>query len=273
MTSERARLIERLNVVRRDLAELAEQVQSGEIDDVTAGRLRQGYEEELGRIEDLVGPTQEDAGPTPEPESEPETASVAPQVRPARSPRRVVVGAVVLVGALTTAIFFAAQGAEPDPDSVGSDGPGALTVDPASVTNEQLEAVVAANPDITAMRMALADRYYEAEEWGSALDHYLYIAENTTNPAEETKALARVGWMAYITEQAEPADEYFSRALAIDPTNSEAILFRAFNTMYGLDDPAGAIPQFEAALALPNISDNVVSQIEASLEEARTAAP
>jgi tetratricopeptide (TPR) repeat protein len=133
--------------------------------------------------------------------------------------------------------------------------------------------VVAANPDITAMRMALADRYFEAEEWGSALDHYLYIAENTTDPAEETKALARVGWMAYISDQPEAADDYFARALELDPANAEAILFRSFNTMYGLEDPETAIPQFEEALELTNISDNVARQIEDSLEEAKAAAP
>ncbi len=270
MTSERTRVTERRDMVRRDLEELADQVENGEVDEETADRLRAAYQAELEQLEDTLAglPADETAPPSTTPSGRPVTQVPEPRTR---SPRRVAVGAVILIGAMTIAIFFAAQGSEPDAAEMEAGSPGALTVDPASVSNEQLEAVVEANPDITAMRMALADRYYEAEEWGSALDHYLYIAENTTNLAEETKALARVGWMAYITEQAEAADEYFTRALAIDPSNAEAILFRAFNTMYGLQDPAAAIPQLEAALELTNISNNVVAQIDEALAEARAA--
>jgi tetratricopeptide (TPR) repeat protein len=270
MTSERSQLVERRDMVRRDLDELTEQVESGEVDQDTADRLRSAYQAELDQLDRALAGLPP-AKPEPhQPVHSARPVTEVPEAR-TRSPRRVVAGAAILIGALTIAIFFAARGTEPDPVETASGSPGALTVDPASVSNEQLEAVVEANPDITAMRMALADRYFEAEQWNLALDHYLYIAENTVNPGEETKALARVGWMAYITEQPDAADEYFVRALAIDPSNAEAILFQAFNTMYGLQDPAAAIPQLEAALELTNISDNVISQIEESLEEAKAA--
>jgi tetratricopeptide (TPR) repeat protein len=144
-----------------------------------------------------------------------------------------------------------------------------LTVDPASVSSEELEAVVAANPNINGMRMALADRYFAAEDYGSALDHYLYIAENNPTADEESKVLARIGWMAYITDQPEAAEDYVLASLRIDPTNAEATLYLGFITLYGLGDAEGAIPQLEAALELPNLSPSVVSQVEAALEEAR----
>ncbi len=76
--------------------------------------------------------------------------------------------------------------------------------------------------------------------------------------------------MAYITDQAEAADQYLELALEANPNNSEAILYRGFVTLYGLEDPEAAIPQLEAALRLDNISDNVVSQIEQALADARS---
>jgi len=108
-----------------------------------------------------------------------------------------------------------------------------------------------------------------AEEYGSALDHYLYIAENNPTADEESKVLARIGWMAYITDQPEAAEDYVLASLRVDPANAEATLYLGFITMYGLGDVEGAIPQLEAALELPNLSPSVVSQVEAALEEAR----
>lgn len=260
--NERQRFGERRELVARDLDELAEQVGSGEVEPETAAELERSYRAELAELDARL----EELGEEPEPvvvEREPDPSPPASS----RSPRRVFTGAAVLIVALTLAIFFVARDSEPG----GGNAPGAgnLLIDPANVTNEELEAVVADNPQITAMRMALADRYFDAEEYGSALSHYLFIAENTRNRTEESRALARVGWMAYITDQAEAADEYMMASLAADPTNSEAILFRGFVTMYGLGDPQSAIPQLEAALELTNLADSVVDQIEAALAEAR----
>ena len=137
------------------------------------------------------------------------------------------------------------------------------------MSNEELEGVVAANPNINAMRLALADRYFAAEEYSSALDHYLYIAENDPTPTEEGIALARLGWMAYATGLSEAAEEYVLSSLDADPTNTEATLFLGFITLYGLEDAERAIPQLEAALEIPDLRADIVTQIEAALEEAR----
>ena len=90
-------------------------------------------------------------------------------------------------------------------------------------------------------------------------------------PADESRALARVGWMAYLTDIPESAEEYILASLRVDPANGEAVLYLGFITYYGLGDAEAAIPQLEAALELPNLSDHVVIQIEAALEEARQA--
>jgi tetratricopeptide (TPR) repeat protein len=270
VTASRNRLVERRDLVRRDLEELEGQLEEGEVDAAAAERLRAAYQAELDSLETAIADLPE-RGRDPQPKAEPDPQPVgAPAAVATRSPRRMVVGSLLVIAALSAAIAFLARDTTPrDTPEAASGSPGALTVDPATVSNEELEAVVAANPNINPMRMALADRYYDAEEYGSALDHYFYIVENNPTPAEESKIYARIGWMAYITGQAEAAADYVEQSLAIEPTNAEAILFRGFVTMYGLGDPEAAIPQLELALRLPNISDNVVSQIEDALAEAR----
>lgn len=272
MTTERRRLIERRHLVVKDIEELALQVSEGEIDDVTYGALLGTYQNELDSLDAAIGELPE---PAPEPKAkkgptaEPAPAEDAPTA-PRRSPRRVLVGSIVLIAALSAAIAFAARDTSPEDTAPVAASPGGLTVDPATVSNEELEAVVAANPDINAMREALADRYFAAEEYGSALDHYLYIAGNDPTPPEESRAFARLGWMAYATGLPEAAEEYVLSSLDVDPTNTEATLFLGFITLYGLEDAEKAIPQLEAALAIPDLREDIVSQVEAALEDARS---
>ena len=264
MTTDRDDLAERRDLIRRDLDELAAQVEKAEIGAATADRLRANYQAELELLDSALREL-------PEGPHEPAGAADAPEiVAPhSRSPRRMVVGSLVVITALSVAIGFAARDAEPQNSQPISSSPGELIVDPATVSNEQLETVVAANPNINGMRMALADRYFAAEDYGAALDHYLYIADNGPSPEEATKALARIGWMAYISGLADEAKTYVEASLTADPTNAEATLFLGFITLYGLGDAETAIPQLEAALDLPNLSANVISQIEDALTEAR----
>ena len=266
MSTEHRRLIERRDLVVNDLEELANQVAEGEIDATTFGELRATYKAELDGLDKAIEALGE---PVPEP-----AATAAPPddtARPAtRSPRRVVIGSVVVMAALTTAIALAARDTSPDNPGPSAGSPGALTVDPETVSNEQLEAVVAANPDIIGMRMALADRYFAAEQFGSALDHYLYIADADASPSEESRALARLGWMAYATGLGQAAEEFIVASLEADPTNAEAVLFRGFITLYGLGDAERAIPQLEEALQLDGLSPGNVSELETALEDARS---
>jgi tetratricopeptide (TPR) repeat protein len=261
---ERQRLEERRDLVRRDLSELAVQEATGEIDAKTAERLRRTYESELEGLDasaGLLGEEAPDSDDLGQPDLEPEQP---------RMSRRRLVGSILIVGALIGAVAAAALSAErDDPGPIGA-SPGELSVDPASVSNEELEAVVAANPTVIPMRMALADRYFAAEDYGPALDHYLVVADSATMPTEEAKALARIGWIAYRTGLAEAADQYVRTSLEVDPGNAEATLYTGFITFYGLGDAQAAIPMLEAALEIPNLSANVVSQVEDALGEARS---
>lgn len=262
MTAERARLIERRDVVRRDLLELAVQRETGEVASDTADRLRRTYEAELDALDSAIADL-------PEEDLEHSSQTLEPGEERARLSWRKVVGALLFIGVVATAFVLLAHNAEDDNGQPVVASPGNLTVDPESVSNEEMEAVVAANPKINGMRMALADRYFAAEELGSALDHYLIVLENDPTPDEESKALARIAWIAYRTDLPEAAEQYARSSLDVDPNNAEAKLYIGFITFYGLGDAETAIPQLEAALEIPNLSNNVISQIEDALVEAR----
>lgn len=263
--SDRRQLEERLEIATRDLTELAEQVEAGEIDEATAETLRTNYQAEVdsveAELESLPAPNKKQIA-----ESEP-----PPTGMQSRSTRRAVVGSVLVIAALSVAIFLAAGDIDSSPatTAAGSAAPGGLTVDPDSVSNEQLEEVVAQNPTINAMRMALADRYFEEEDYGNALDHYLTIAGNNPTPAEEGRSLTRIGWMAYTTGQPEAAEQYLQTSLTVDPTNDETKLFLGFVLLYGMEDPDAALPWLEEVAEIPELPPSILAQVETAIAEAR----
>jgi thioredoxin-like negative regulator of GroEL len=86
--------------------------------------------------------------------------------------------------------------------------------DLSTVTNEELEAVVAQNPDVVPMRLALARRYFEAGEFDKALDHYFKVLDREQHP----EALANIGWMTYLSGLDDVAATYLEAAVERDPT-------------------------------------------------------
>ena len=137
--------------VQRDLAEVAEQLASGELDETTAHKLTATYEAEISRLT---------AGG--------ETSESPPTNR--RSGVRFLIGAAVLIVAfagITWAASGAIVGREPDAFS----GPD-RQVDLESISNEQMIDVITANadiPEVNRMRLALAERYFESGEYSDAL--------------------------------------------------------------------------------------------------------
>ncbi len=277
MSSDYQRLIERRDLVERDIEELSEQMADGEVDETTGVELMEGYKHELGAVTaalaKLPKPSKAKQGPAPKAKARPVAKATQPaESEPAggRSVQRVVVGSLIVITALSIAIFLAARDTTPDdPGGSATAGPGDLTVDPNAVTNEQLEAVVAENPGIPAMRLALANRYFRAGQFPEAMDHYRVIMESNPAPADETLILARTGWIEHNIGRHEAAAALITQSLEIDPANLEAQLFRGFVTLYGLNDPAQAIPQLETALKIPGLLEANVADLETAIEEAR----
>ncbi len=246
------RLVERRQHALRDLDELAEQVASGELDEATAARLRAGYEAELEAVD--RGQQGSESGVPTE----------------GRSSRRAIAGALLLIAAFTGVILLASQtfrsGGDPSPQAPSD----VAAIDGATL--EQMEEIVASHPDTPAMRLALADLYFERANYSSAIDHYLVVlSESELTDEEESRALGRIGWMAYSTGQLEPAVTYLRASLVANPEYMEGKLFLAMVLFEGFGDAAGAVPLFEEILEVPNLHDDMRLAVEAAAEEARAA--
>jgi tetratricopeptide (TPR) repeat protein len=276
VSGEYQRLIERRDLVERDVEELSEQMAEGEVDETTGAQLMEGYQKELSAVTaalaKLPKPPKAKQGPAPKAKPRPVAkADRAAESEPVagRSVQRVVVGSLVVITALSVAIFLAARDTTPDDPGGAAAGPGDLTVDPNAVTNEQLEAVVAENPGIPAMRLALANRYFRAGQFPEAMDHFRIIAESDPAPEDETLILARMGWIEHNIGRHEAAAALITQSLAIDPANLEAQLFQGLVTLYGLNDPAQAIPQLETALKIPGLLEANVADLHTAIAEAQ----
>ena len=117
-----------------------------------------------------------------------------------------------------------------------------------------MEQVIAANPDVIGMRLALARRYFEAAEFSKALDHYFEILDREQNP----EALANVGWMTYLSGEPSIALGYLAASLARQPDYLPAKWFIS-NVLVDLDRPLEAEPYLIELIASPDTPDEVKS--------------
>jgi tetratricopeptide (TPR) repeat protein len=252
---------ERRRHALRDLEELAEQVEAGELDEATAERLRAGYEAELAAASDGISePVAVSEGPSdPVPLDAPTEG---------RSTSRAITGTLILIGALTVVILLAAQVFKSDdgPSPQAESDVAALDADAIA----EMEEIVAAHPDVPGMRLALADLYFEQGDYGSAIDHYLDVLSGLMTVEEESHTLGRIGWIAYATGQVDAAVNYLETSLKADPQYSEGKLFLGIVRLYGLEDAAGALPLLEEVRALPDLDDDIRLEVEAAIKDAES---
>ena len=245
-TADQARLEEQRGDALRDLAEVDAQVDAGEIDPAVAVRLRAVYREEADRAElELERLRREEGEPARDPAG--------------RSRTRLVAGGAVLVAAAAAVVVLAVNAVEPRPaggtvtGGVAADVASGAGPDLAQVTDEELEAVVAANPGVVGMRLALARRYVEGGRFSEALAHYQVILDEAPHP----EALAYVGWLSYLSDEPELAARYLERSLEMAPDFRLAQWFLANVRYTGLGDPAGARPLLEAVRDDPAVPTDV----------------
>jgi len=235
--------------VAADLAELDVQQAAGEVDEESADRLRTAYQSEAV---DLAA------------------ATVTGPVRPGRSRGRVVAGAAVLVAgavALTVAVVATVRDRAPGDlvtGGIAGEEPGR---DLSSVTNEELEVVVEANPNIIPMRLALAGRYFDSGDFSKALDHYMEVLRREQNP----EALANVGWMTYLSGEVDLGLTFVERSLEITRDLPQSYWYLANIRYRGLDDPAGALEPLETLLTFEAIPDEVRTAASELLTEVEAA--
>jgi cytochrome c-type biogenesis protein CcmH/NrfF len=178
----------------------------------------------------------------------------------------VIVGiAVVAIGtfAVTSLSSGTSDGAEGVAGAV-VDGTG--PIDLSTITDEQMEAVIAENPDVVGMRLALARRYFEQGAFDRALDHYFEVLDREEHP----EALANVGWMTYLSDRPDVAVGYVERALLHRPdylaakwflSNIYVTLGRSGEAVPFLVEVAGAD---DAPSDIKEAALELISQLEAA---------
>jgi cytochrome c-type biogenesis protein CcmH/NrfG len=256
-----ARIADQIDQVDRDLVEVDEQVEAGELDEATAARLRSAYHSERTALEEQLADLTASNG---EPASSTDGAS--------RSRSRAVAGtAIVGVAAVVVALVAVFSLQERTPAGETTDGIATAAMesgggrDLSSVGIEEMEAVVAQNPNIPGMRLALADRYVEAGAYSRALEHYMVVLDQEP---ENPTALARVGWLTFLSDEAEIAEPFIVRALAIEPDFPQAYWYLA-NVRIQMGNSQGAIEPLERLLSY-DLPGDVRAQAEQMLAGARS---
>lgn len=200
-----------------------------------------------------------------------EDRSTSAPLRPRGRARAVVGGLILAVAA--AGVVMAAASAMQDRGDAGAGVADLDGVDPSQISNETMEAVIAANladPRIDGMRLALAERYFEDGDYQAAFPHYLAIAEseNATETQAHT-ALARLGWMAYEGNgEVETALALLDQALSIQ--NTPVALYLKGQVLWcGAERPEAAADLFQQVLEAGGLEGEPRAQVEEDLQMVR----
>ena len=248
MTATSHQIDERRAQAAADLSDVEEQFATGELDQATASKLRARYQAELASLA-----VQEETVPRN-----------APQAG-GRSLRRAVAGTVLVVAAIIGIVFLVAQAI--DDRSPGDFVTGNIeSRDLSEVSTVEMEQVVADFPNVIGMRLALARRYFQAQNFSEALPHYFTVLDQDPTNSE---ALANLGWMTFLADpdESSTAAAYLERSLAADPSSGDTMFYLANVRLYGLDDPGGA-RELLGVLAAEDLPADVAVVVEEMLLEA-----
>ncbi|MGI9642749.1 MAG: tetratricopeptide repeat protein [Acidimicrobiia bacterium] len=203
---------DQIALLREEIADLDVQVSAGDLDADTAATLRARYAAELTALEAATtetGATTSDTAPDT-------AANPQGRARP-RISGRMLAGAAVMGAAIVAIGVFAVASLDDGTSGVAGVVSDALveggTTDLSDISNEEMETVVAANPEVIGMRLALARRYFEEGSFDLALDHYFEVLDREQHP----EALANVGWMTYLSQRPDVALGYLEAALERQP--------------------------------------------------------
>lgn len=269
MTAVREELVERRDQALQDLTELDRQVQAGEVTERTAERLRARYEVEAAdaiSALDRLGQPDTDGRSTGDSAANTHQADDQPRDNQGVSRRRWAAVAVAAALVVAAGAVLLPRSLAPRPAGgavTGNEAAGGR--DLSNVNNTELEQVVADNPDVIGMRLALARRYFESGELDRSLEHYQQVLDREPHP----EALANVGWILYTsTDQTQAAARFVEESLERDPDQRLAAWFLANIRLEGLDDPAGAAQIARRLLERDDLSPDDRTAIRQLLERA-----
>lgn len=245
---------EQIELITEELDDLARQVDDGELDAATADRLRAKYVSELDAL-------------MLERSLEPAIDEAKAADRVSRVSGRALVGtAIVAVSVAVIAVF--AVNSLTGPSTAGVEGvasdvvTGDAGIDLSQVSDAEMEAVVAQNPDVVGMRLALARRYFEAGDFDKALNHYMVTLDIEKHP----EALANVGWMTYLSGRPDVALEYVEASLQRQPSSLTATWFLG-NIEFSLGNFEAASEALSKIISADSVPDDVREAAETLLSQ------
>ena len=200
---------------------------------------------------------------------EPEATQGEPtQASPLRVALTIGGAAIVLTGLAFESGTFVEPRATGSPVSGNLEAPTGR--DLSEVTNEEMEAVLEQFEDVpeaNRMRLALARRYFEDQDFGSAVGHFQTVLASDPTPAEASEALGRIGWILFVNAEVASAEAAYLQALDALPTNSEAKWFYAILLVED-GRTAEAVPLLEELAEDPTVPAEALAEIERLIQEA-----
>jgi cytochrome c-type biogenesis protein CcmH/NrfG len=153
--------------------------------------------------------------------------------------------------------------------------------DLSQVTNAEMEAIVAANPDVVPMRLALVERYLHAADGEqdvnarrTQLEHARAqaseAAARATVTADQAKALRYLGWTTALLTDPAAGASLLEQSLAKEPGNPDALWFLATVRFDQQKDAAAAKPLLEQLLQTP-IDATQRTAVQAKLDKVNAA--
>ena len=134
------------------------------------------------------------------------------------------------------------------------------------VSNQEMEKVIELNPDIMPTRIALANRYFEAFDYSSALPHFMYVAENSNDIDLKSLSLSQIGWMVYEAGDINTSLNYINEALRISPKSLLAETYKGIILIQQTDTRDEGILILNSLRNNPSLSEEDLSIIEEILE-------
>jgi tetratricopeptide (TPR) repeat protein len=253
--------LEQAEQARLDLEELQAQVASGEIDAETGARLRATYQREIELAE--------------------ARSERPPAAGQSRSRTRVAAGALVLLTAIALTAVVLSQTLEPDPDRALQGIAATGTFEPGDYSDETLEAVVAAYSDdptvagqLPYMRFALAERYFERNDFQRAFTHYEAILQRDPAPDLFASTMTRIAWITFIGNgEVDLSLQVIDRAIEAMPTSTEALYVKGQILWCGAGDAGSAAVLFELVLTSDQLDPVTRAQVERDLTAAAAGEP
>lgn len=266
----------------QDLVDLDRQVAAGELTESDATPLRRRYEraaaDALDELADTPAeaPAADGAEPTDRAPAEDPDQDRPRQDQPRTSRRTrvrllsglaaaavVAVIAVLLlpafIGDRPAGGFVTGNEARGTPPPPAASAPGR---DLSKVSDAEMEAVIADNPDVPGMRLALGARYAAKGRYGDAASQYLAVLDRDPGNAQ---AQAQLGWVTFQTGQPQVALTLVDRALRSAPAMVEALWIKANILLYGTADPRGAadvLRQMQRQPLTPEVGKQVTDLLE-----------